>query len=478
MYKNPVPIERSFKTGPNDIRCNPDPFVIRYCGRYYCYSSGEEGISLLTSDDLTSFHHKGFAYANSDEHSYWAPAVFYYNGLFYLYYSSLLQEESDDHHHYLRVAQSYTPEGPFQYVSTLIHDFAIDPHVFKEDNKIFLLYSRNVTTGIERIGTVITLDRMLSPIKPAGESRDIILPSLDEEIFARNRFGDGHDWHTLEGGFFYKRGGRRFILYSGNAYTSPNYFIGYAAASRDTPLMSSCFTKYPNANTFFPLVSSSTYIKGTGHNSIVKAPDNMTDMIVYHGVPADSPSDGLDHRQLCIDKIVEKGGKLYTQAPSSIYSQSISGASYSTSAPLCGAKPWQHSSPNSNPTNVLTGCDRLSSDSKAAGKGILDTWLKLSNNQVRLVLSPSNSFLLSSDGEEMWLKTEASGHRYIVPETDNNPQAFHHLVIEWQSGHYMIYFDEIAMCSEAVDSQFGLNVSVENICGLTELGSVELTVIE
>lgn len=317
MYQNPIPIERGFIHGPEDISCNPDPYVIKHDGMYYCYSSGENGVNVLTSKTMESFIHRGYAYQGAHEHSYWAPAVIFLDGIFYMYYSSLLDGEADDHMHYLRVAKSTSPLGPFEYVDTLIEDFAIDPHVFQTDEGLFLLFSRNVTKGVSRIGTVIAIDRMLSPVQTAGMAKDIICPSIDEEIFARNRFGDGKDWHTIEGGFFYTCGERRYILYSGNAYTSPNYFIGYAAARADTPLMETEFIKQPSPEEYAPLVAAKGRLSGTGHNSVVKAPDGITDMLVYHAVPADSPKDGKDHRQLCIDPLFSTGGGLWTPAPTS-----------------------------------------------------------------------------------------------------------------------------------------------------------------
>ena len=39
-YCNPVP----FSDGK--IHTNPDPFVLRWCGRYYCYASDEHGAKV------------------------------------------------------------------------------------------------------------------------------------------------------------------------------------------------------------------------------------------------------------------------------------------------------------------------------------------------------------------------------------------------------------------------------------------------
>lgn len=317
MYQNPIPIKKGFSDGPEDISCNPDPYVIKHEGVYYCYSSGENGINVLISETLESFTHRGYAYRSEREHSYWAPAVIYIDNVFYMYYSSLVGEETDDHKHYLRVAKSVSPLGPFEYAATLTENFAIDPHAFETDEGLFMLYSRNVTKGVSRIGTVIALDHMLTPTQLAGKARNVITPSLDEEIFAANRFGDGKDWHTVEGAFFYTNGDKRYILYSGNAYTSSRYFIGYASADTGMSLTEAEFIKQPSPQTYSPLVAAAGELSGTGHNSVVKAPDGVTDVLVYHAVPQTAPKDGKDHRQLCIDPLMCTNGKLYTPAPTS-----------------------------------------------------------------------------------------------------------------------------------------------------------------
>lgn len=475
MYKNPINIIKNFEYGPADIFCNPDPFVIKFCGQYYCYSSGESGVNILTSKDLTLFEHRGFAYTNENEHSYWAPAVSYINGVFYLYYSSLLCGETDDHKHYLRVAQSKHPEGPFEFIGTMISDFAIDPHVFRTDEGLFLLYSRNVTTNADRIGTVIAIDRMLSPTQVAVEAKNIILPSLEEEIFARNRFGDGRDWHTIEGAFFYTKEKYRYIFYSGNAYTSPNYFIGYAVADGKTPLINTVFNKYPDSMIYKPLVASKGFISGTGHNSVIKAPDNMTDIIVFHGVPQDAPLDGRDHRQLCIDSFCSKEGVLFTNAPSSAEWITMPRATVSTAQKT--PVEWMHNMSASHDRNMLMCGDSIASGSFYGDGGVFDTWLKIEDGCVRVTISPMLSFVISSDLSGICVKDNRGKCICRSDDYCNNPQVYHHFSVEWTTEKYSVFFDEVLVGTGETYSMQEIDVSLVDILGTTELGSVELTVI-
>ena len=82
QYLNPV-YTRSF----------PDPFILKYRGEYFGYSTGiaSDGnvFQMICSTDLVEWHELGGAMLRleTDELFYWAPEVTYYNGKFYLYYS-------------------------------------------------------------------------------------------------------------------------------------------------------------------------------------------------------------------------------------------------------------------------------------------------------------------------------------------------------------------------------------------------------
>lgn len=64
-----------------------------------------------------------------------------------------------------------------------------------------MFYSVNDWIGTDEkiAGTCILVDEMLSPEQFAGRPKAVILPGIEQEIFARNRFGDGRDWYTIEG---------------------------------------------------------------------------------------------------------------------------------------------------------------------------------------------------------------------------------------------------------------------------------------
>ncbi len=315
----PLKIVEENGNGSNPIHTNPDPYIIRWKDSYYVYSSGNDGIKVLHSKDLQSFTEYKYAYKNEQEYSYWAPALFERKGIFHLYYSSLKKGETDDHLHFLRVATSSNPLGPFVYKATLTDYFSIDPHVIQSGDSTYIYYAANIqeNTRNGRIGTAIWLDELLTPFQMAGKAKPVLLPSIDEEIFARNRFGDGKDWHTLEGPYYLSDGENSWLMYSGNAFTSPDYFVGYARGRKCEDLRQITWDKYPSDNEYQPLVREKNKIEGTGHNSVTQAPDHITPIIVYHGrIQGGKTNAAEDDREMFIDYMWRENQELKTNAPS------------------------------------------------------------------------------------------------------------------------------------------------------------------
>src|SRR5438045_7476544 len=115
----------------------PDPFVLKHLNEYWCYCTGfwHDGrcFGVLHSRDLIHWRELGGALAPLDQEStcYWAPEVCYENGLFLMYYSVGNEERMQ-----IRVARADHPAGPFTDcgVRLTTEEFAIDPHVFADDD--------------------------------------------------------------------------------------------------------------------------------------------------------------------------------------------------------------------------------------------------------------------------------------------------------------------------------------------------------
>ncbi len=91
-----------------------DPFILLYEGKYYAYGThASDGIAVFVSDDLKTWNvpkeaKNGLALNKDDvygDHWFWAPEVYFVNGLFYMYFSA---------NEHICVATSKSPLGPFK----------------------------------------------------------------------------------------------------------------------------------------------------------------------------------------------------------------------------------------------------------------------------------------------------------------------------------------------------------------------------
>ncbi len=287
----------------------PDPYVIFSRGKYYLYATGAEGVAVYESEDLSDFIYRGTALSVTGQKEYWAPCVVEDDEKYYMYYSSMSTDTDDVHMQRLKVAVSADPLGKFEYVCDLLPPFSIDAHVVKNGaGERFLFYSLN-DYDAARAGTYIAVDRMPTSFSVARKPVAAVVPTLNEEIFQRNRFKAGQHWHTVEGAFYFFADGTHFLMYSGNCYQKPEYYIGYATAkgSADDDLTKVKFKKYPDELTYAPLLSKSADEEGTGHNSIITAGDKR--YIVYHARDIDIKT-GEDNRTARIRTLEVNGGKL------------------------------------------------------------------------------------------------------------------------------------------------------------------------
>lgn len=312
-YTNPVPVKG------NANMTAPDPFVLEYRGRYYCYSTDVDGVQLTTSQDLVQWEYCGYAYREEGRDSYWAPCVTYRNGTFYLYVSNRPQGSDNAHLQRMRVATSNTPQGPFKFQRVMADYFLIDADVVcGADGQDYMFYASNQFSEFcaDRPGTAVVVDKMTDPLHLAGEPRPVILPTLDQEIFAENRFGDGRDWHTIEGSAYFEHRNRAYMTYSGNAYVREDYFMGYTQSARQSDIGSTSWTKFPSDASFHPLVRRTNLVEGTGHNSVIRAPNLVDWWLIYHGRSNLTPlNPDIEERNMRIDRLFIDGDQLTTTAP-------------------------------------------------------------------------------------------------------------------------------------------------------------------
>lgn len=275
-----VPTEANVKTYKNPVYNETqaaDPGVLKYDGKYYCYStSASIGYLVYESTDLVNWENKGSCcgevWGIDKSGYYWAPEVIMHNDKFYMIMTV------DEH---LGFATSDSPLGPFVPEESWLLDDTIDGHVFIDDDGKAYLYYVSWRSGHEYGIYGCELSDDLLSIRE-GTEVFLIKPESPWEKT---------DGAVTEGPFMLKHDGKYYLTYSGTGYTSWYYAVGYATS--DKPLGE--FEKY-SAN---PILSYTSKVYGPGHHSFVESPDGSELIIVYH---AHKSSTEVHPRALCIDR--------------------------------------------------------------------------------------------------------------------------------------------------------------------------------
>uniref|UniRef100_UPI00315986C4 family 43 glycosylhydrolase n=1 Tax=Caloramator sp. Dgby_cultured_2 TaxID=3029174 RepID=UPI00315986C4 len=158
-YKNPVYVP----DGASVINI-ADPTIIKYNGEYYLYGTSDiPGFNVFHSRDLVNWEYKGVAYSGPPSNGifegvwnidwFWAPAIHYENGKFYLYYSAGDPSKGAESRN-IGVAISDNPLGPFRDYENnpIVTDInSIDGFVFVDEDGEKYFYYNQVGGGFNGI---------------------------------------------------------------------------------------------------------------------------------------------------------------------------------------------------------------------------------------------------------------------------------------------------------------------------------------
>jgi GH43 family beta-xylosidase len=273
-----------------------DPFVLKWRGEYYAYGTGgsvgdepqrDGGIfPVLHSKDFAHWEYLGGALEplrNPAATAYWAPEVAERDGRFFMYYSAA--GGTGDENHRLRVAVADHPAGPFVDTGHFLlpdEDFTIDAHPFRDpkDGQWYLFFAKDFFD--ERVGTGTAVVPLEADMLTAGDTpRTVLRASADWQIYARNRSIYGKEWeawHTVEGPTVVWHDGLYYCFYSGGAWYTPDYGVGYGVAENVLgPYRDDWGGSGPSV-----LRGIEGKVLGPGHNSVVLGPDDRTQFMVYH----------------------------------------------------------------------------------------------------------------------------------------------------------------------------------------------------
>ena len=300
-------------------RERPDPFVLKWNGEYYLYASGSP-IEAYHSIDLVHWDLVGPVLSPSDkpeawnQADVWAPEVVYRNGKFYMYYTA--SRKSGDWRvgemaRRIGVAVSDSPRGPFvDSGQPVTPGWGIDGTVLRDPDggAEYLFYSYLYEPRLPGAG--IVADRLTSWNTVEGTPSHITRGSEAWE----DKDGDPNNGslrYTNEGPTVTKHHGRYYMMYSGGSWDLPTYSLAYATS--DEPPQGGL--DGPGWHKVVPAILRSTpLVDGPGHNALVKAPNNVDDICVYHArsVPFADPWNRLPF----VDRLYWNHDRMYMEPPS------------------------------------------------------------------------------------------------------------------------------------------------------------------
>jgi len=291
----------------------PDPFILKYHDGYWAYCTGirsdGRAFGIMHSNDLIHWDPIDSAMDQlpGDHPCYWAPEVTYLNGTFYLYYSV-----GNEINMQLRVATSDSPQGPFTDSGRVLstEPFAIDPHLFIEnDGSMYLFYATDYLEHTH-IGTGTACIPLSDPFTPAGPSHIITRARYDWQVYdpARKEKG-GVRWHTVEGPFVLKHKNKYYEMFSGGNWQNISYGVSYATSTVLFP--EGEWEQVSDGVAVLPILKTIPgVVVGPGHNSVVRGPDNRQLYCIYHQWATDQSG-----RVLSIDRMDWKGEGIIVLGP-------------------------------------------------------------------------------------------------------------------------------------------------------------------
>ena len=299
-YQNPV-FPESF----------PDPFVLKFCGEYFAYCTGfaKDGLAVgvAHSLDLVKWNYIGGALQPiaAEPPYYWAPEVVYHDGKFYMYYSCGNETLME-----IRVAVSDRPDGGFVDAGHRLtnEEFAIDAHVFTDDDgQRYMFYATDFLTH-SNIGTGTVVDRMVSWFELEGNPRPVSRAAYDWQVYDPHRIEKGGvRWHTVEGPTVFKYKRKYFEMFSGGNWQNSSYGVAYAVT--DTIDRPDEWEQSIDGSTLLPILRTiPEKVIGPGHNSAAVGPNGRELYCVYHAWRG-------GERVMAIDRMGFAGERLFVNGP-------------------------------------------------------------------------------------------------------------------------------------------------------------------
>lgn len=210
-----------FYDGDGDVYDIGDPFVFRFDGKYYLYTSlnGDKKktgkIPCWSSENLVDWQWEGWAYdpksssESSETYIAFAPEVVYYKGWFYM-----CESRRGQGHYFFR---SDKPQGPYTKISENL-GMGIDGSLhLAADGKLYFLSAENVYAN-----RVCWFE--IDFIEENGEPKVVVDPT------AYHIIDDAYESGWTEGPGVFARNGYEYLTYAANHVDAPQYRVAYSYA--------------------------------------------------------------------------------------------------------------------------------------------------------------------------------------------------------------------------------------------------------
>lgn len=273
----------------------PDPFVLEVGETYYAYGTNGDGkeVPTLTSTDLVRWEPGPDALPQVGTWAYpgktWAPEVLAVEGRYVLYYTANGGGQC------IGRAVASDPDGPFvdrwdePLVCQRSEGGSIDASPFRDEDGSLYLYWKNDGNSIGHT-THLWAQRL------SADGTELV--GTPARIASNDA---GWEGGVVEAPTMWREDGSYYLFYSGSAFDSETYAVGYATCAGP---LGPCADAPEN-----PILKSGCAARGPGHQALVR--DGAGDTwLLYHAWDA-----GFEEREVWLDEVRWEDGSPVVEGP-------------------------------------------------------------------------------------------------------------------------------------------------------------------
>lgn len=426
-----------FYDGDGDVYDIGDPFVFRFDGKYYLYTSlnGDKKktgkIPCWSSENLVDWQWEGWAYdpksssESSETYIAFAPEVVYYKGWFYM-----CESRRGQGHYFFR---SDKPQGPYTKISENLGMGIDGSFHLASGGKLYFLSAENVYAN-----RVCWFE--IDFTEENGEPKVVVDPT------AYHIIDDAYESGWTEGPGVFARNGYEYLTYAANHVDAPQYRVAYSYAKNaivfgDAENLNSPWDNVTLVSTGIdnPAVpgyasktgnTAVTDYRGLGHSSNVVGPNLDSIYTAYHNAGRINYRNENDNtggtRKFNVTQYFTNEGYLLTNGLGNYTRTKPEMPDYSASASaLSDGKSTESTG------NVFTA----------------EISFRLTGGAAEVVAGGST---VSIDGANLTVKKGSESLAHGTVPTSTNPEAIHTVKVINGASKAEIYFDNVLAAKTSV----------------------------